>query len=434
MLIMLVSVSGKSLVQRAVPAVTLTQTHIASRDIPSNWYCDDDVYCEDGGACCPDMVNGGFMCAGSDMWANCFLFEQSYCYGERPMICGDHCCYADEACRNGLCEARVSKALHAPMVPQLTSRFVRTIGPSLKWFPDNWGEGTMLRSIQEGLHNQFLVAIADEWRNGFENRPGQCWVIGFPAELSQCNSPWDDGCKGSDATIVQDGDMTFYNTNPILKPVNEVTLSWCNADPTQTQTHKHTYAYTETQTHEVTVEMGIKATVGMESKTTFKGDMLFASAEEELTMKFELEVSTSISESQKFEVERKWDVENTVSVGPRSHVTSSCWLSTSELSSPFEAKVKINSPIVWGCSSPENDYNYYIYPVDKGLWQSFNLESLMADRYGFSKEDLSAIFSTEIGGTWTGIVGQRVQCVTNTIELKPGETCGREHSNATLIV
>jgi hypothetical protein len=272
------------------------------------------------------------------------------------------------------------------------------------------------------LHNQFLAMQARRWRTG-DLRAGQCFVVGFPADLARCSVPFDDGCRGSDATIVQDGPMTFYNSDPILSPVNYDSMDWCNDDETQSQSHEHTYTYTETQSFETTVSFTVKTTVGMESKTTFSESLIFESGSEEIDMSFSVEMDVTKSSTQTTTKEKQWSSKNTVRVGPRSHVYSTCWLSMATLESPFDARVRIHSPVVWACTSTEEGPNDWVYPDSPSLWQSFTLETFMEKSYGFSKDDLDATFSAKFGGTWKGIVGQRVQCNTHTVQLKPGEEC-----------
>eukprot|EP00929_Paragymnodinium_shiwhaense_P120971 TRINITY_DN93062_c0_g1_i1.p1 TRINITY_DN93062_c0_g1~~TRINITY_DN93062_c0_g1_i1.p1 ORF type:complete len:445 (-),score=88.34 TRINITY_DN93062_c0_g1_i1:286-1620(-) len=402
---------------------------------PGSYYCDGSHYCKDGGACCPDMVNGGFGCAGSDKWANCKLFEREYCPGDQPVICGGNCCTKDQMCRKGQCEAKlVSGAMAFDSVAQ-RGLFTREQGPPLAWYPSGWSDG-MLRTIEENLHNGVFAKQAAEWRsNPGDTSTGQCWVVGFPADIAQCNKPYDDACKGSAAAIVQDGPMTFYNKNPVLQPTNYDSMDWCNDDATQTQTYSHDYSYKETQTFEVTVSETTKITVGMASKTTMEESLIFETGKEEIDLSFQMEVDVTATAAQTTTKEKQWAVHNTVSVGPRSHVYSTCWLSVGTLTSPFDAKVKINSPIVWACNAPEKDYNTWVYPTDKALWQSFNLEKLMSSHFGFTQEDISAIFSAPLGGTFKGIVGQKVECKTHTVPLKPGESCnGMRHSNDTIVV
>merc|ERR1719384_2114245 len=107
----------------------------------------------------------------------------------------------------------------------------------------------------------FLAVQAHAWRERTSENPGQCFVIGFPAQLAQCNDPWDEGCKGSAATIIQDGEMTLYNTNPIVRLVGQERLDWCNDSPTETQEQTFKYMYTETKTVSFTLSIttGVKA-------------------------------------------------------------------------------------------------------------------------------------------------------------------------------
>lgn len=411
-------------VQRTVPA--LFSKKFGALDVPANWFCDDHVYCQGGGACCPDFAGGGFLCAGDDAFANC-RFDGAYCPGDAPIICGGGCCGLRAICRDGLCYPRTSSNgpaswLHPAAVRRPVLTFAHVKGPpTLGWYPGNWDDG-MLRTVEEGLHNQFLEMQAIEWRST-DPKPGQCFVIGFPADLAQCENPWDEGCQGSAATIIQDGDMIFYNKKPILTPTNMDTLSWCNDDPTQKQSYEHDYSYTETQSWEIEVSMGTKITVGMESKTTIEENLLVESGKEEMDFSFKMEVDLDMTKKQTTTKQKQWTVKNTVAVGPRSHVHSTCWLSVGTLDSPYDAKVKINSPIVWACTSPADGPLMYIVPEDRSLWQSFNMETVFKDEFGLSKEDLEGVFSAKIGGTWKGIVGQSVQCRTHTVALKPGEMC-----------
>lgn len=384
-----------------------------------------DYYCD--GACCPDF-QGDFKCADGDFWANCFIHENLFCHGDAPVICGDDCCSPTQVCRDGQCFHRssVSKADHVDALASSHQKMQLTQGkPPLGWYPDisNW-DG-MLRSAHEGLHNMFLAVWANDRRVDEVNPVGQCFVIGFPAQLGQCDMPWDDGCKGSAATIIQDGEMTLYNTDPITSLVGQDGLDWCNDDPNESQVQTYKFLYKETKTVSFTLSTTTKITTGVTSKTTLEENLVFEKGKEEFDFSFSVEVDTSVSRTQTTTKERDWEQDLTVTVGPRSHVYSQCALSQGRIDSPYDVKVKLHTPIVWACSGPPEDGpNWYWYPQHRETyWQSFHLEEMMENLYGFDHTDLEAIFSAKTGGTFKAVMGQKVVCTTHTVPLEAGESC-----------
>jgi hypothetical protein len=281
----------------------------------------------------------------------------------------------------------------------------------------------MLRIAHEGLHNMFLAVQSDKWRSHGPNHPGQCFVIGFPADLGECKKPFDAGCKGSAATIIQDGKMTLYNTDPIVTLVGQESLDWCNDDPHESQVQTYKYSYKEAREISVTQSKSVKVTAGVTAKMKFEEKLVVAKASQEFDFSFSTELDVSSSETQTTTTEKTWEEGLQVTVGPRSHVYSTCALSQGLIDSPYDLNVKLHTPIVWACTSPEGTPDTYIYPTDPTVWQSFNLERIMTSVFGFAQTDLDAIFSAKTGGTFKAVMGQKVVCNTHTEPLKEGESC-----------
>merc|ERR1712045_20475 len=138
---------------------------------------------------------------------------------------------------------------------------------------------------------------------------------------------------------------------------------------------------------------------------------------------FSVELDVSTSSTQTTTTERDWEQDLTVEVGPRSHVYSLCSLAQGTIESPYDVKVRLHTPIVWACSGPEEGPNVYYEPVDQKYWQSFGIEQIMEDHFGFNTTDLDAIFSAKIGGTFKAVMGQKIVCKTHVVPLKAGESC-----------
>lgn len=406
-----------------------------SNDVDPSWYCDDKQYCDGGTTCCPVLGNPStFTCAPAGQRFNtCSMDGSVSCAEDYPIMCGSGCCKPEDVCRDGQCYVRSSTDSLNVTVPGAGSVDAKrpvaraAAGPlvgQLGWFPNNWDDG-MLNTVMTLLHEDFLAVQASEWRST-ENKPGNCWVVGFPSDLSKCptDQPWNDACKGSSATITQDGPYTFYNNNPVFAPTNYDHLDWCNDAHNATQSYSHEYSVTETQSYSTTLSSTIKATVGMSSETEAKVDIGVASGSEKFTLSASLETDFSSSSTQTKTTEKAWKASTQIQVKPRTHVYSSCWLQTGTFNSPFDGRVKINSPVTWACSSPLKDPNYWIYPTDSNYWTSQGIEQVMEGK-GFSKEDLQNVFGQKIGGTFTGIAGQKVQCSTHIEYLKDGESCPR---------
>lgn len=432
--------------QQTSPALTMTNESMlqpavaGSRRRNSKIYCDHHKhhYCDTGGACCPDF-HGKYFCT-DDLWANCFIYEKRACPGAAPIICGEDCCGPDFVCRNGQCEDRTLSDEHHASALTSSAGFgkmqLTQSTPPLGWKPDisDWDDG-MLRTAHEGLHNMFLAVQANSWRNEGTFHPGQCYVIGFPADLGKCTNPWDDGCKGSAATIIQDGDMTLYNDDPILNLVGENTLDWCNDDYNpQGEIGTGKWVYTETQTVSFTQSKTTKVTKGRSDTTTVSENIEIEKGSEKYTFSFSMEVDTSESSTQTNTTKKTWEQDLTTNVGPRSHVYTKCALSQATIDCPYDMKVKLHTPIVWACTSPEEDADHYVYPLDSAYWQSFNIEKNMESQFGFDAADLEAIFSAKIGGTFKAVMGQKVVCSTHTVKLQPGESCPHRQNNGTSIL
>lgn len=407
-----------------------------------SWYCDSSNYCDGGGTCCPVVGGSGFKCAPSGQrYVTCSMDGASYCGPSAPIVCGSYCCPANGVCRDGSCYFRTSSNSLNDTMPGVASRrpkieFTKVVGPPdhLGWFPSNWGNG-MLHTVMKGLHEDFLAVQAVEWRST-SPKPGNCWVVGFPSDLSNCdaNKPWDDGCKGSSATITQDGEYTFYNNNPTFAPTNYDRLDWCNDDKSQSQSYTHSYSVTESQSASTTLSSSVKATVGMSTTAEAKVDIGIASGSDSFTMHASLETDFSKSSTQTKSFSRAWSSQTSVVVGPRSHVYSTCWLQTGTFETPFDGRVKLNSPVVWACSSPETGPDDYLSPTDTSYWTSAGIEQVMEGHFGFAKSDLQDLFGQKIGGTFKAVAGQKVQCSTHTEYLKEGQSCPSAVMNSTVMV
>lgn len=428
---------------KPVDVTLASKTSDEVSDPDPTWFCDDSNYCDGGGACCPVVGGHTFNCApAGKRFVTCSMDGSFYCDESFPIICGNICCEPDGVCRDGHCYARSSTKSLNVTVPGTASAdasisFARAEGPpggQLGWYPNNWGDG-MLNTVMKLLHEDFLAAVASEWRS-MANKPGNCWVVGFPSDLSKCpqDKVWDDGCKGSSATITQDGEYTFYNNNPVFAPTNYDQVDWCNDDHNKTESYTHSYQVEETQSASTTLSSTIKATVGMSSKTEAKVDIGIASGSESFTMSASLETDFSSSSTQTKTTSKTWTSSTNVDVGPRSHVYSSCWLQTGTFNSPFDGRVKINSPVVWACSLPEKGRFWYLSPANSIFWTSQGIEQIMESDFGYAKEDLQNVFGQKIGGTFTGIAGQKVQCSTHTTYLKDGELCPHVSSPEAILV
>merc|ERR1719160_396580 len=233
------------------------------------------------------------------------------CAPDTPIVCGDECCGPDDVCREGSCYVRSSEQFcgvlqsGAAVRGDVNMRKAPANG-SLGWFPSNWGDG-MLNTVMTRLHEDFLATQAYKWRSS-DPKPGNCWVIGFPSDLSNCpiHEPWDDGCKGSSATIMQDGEYTFYNKNPTFAPVNYDQIDWCNDDHNETQAYTHTYSYTETKTASTTLTKTIKATLGMESDVEVDVDLGIVEGKGTFKFSMSLETDFSSSTTQTSSTEKDW--------------------------------------------------------------------------------------------------------------------------------
>lgn len=410
--------------QKSVPSQQTTPAH-SSRRRDSKNYCDNHKHhsCDEGSACCRDFIKGEYACA-SDQWSNCFMYEEKFCPGDSPIICGDHCCGVADVCRDGQCEARTtSNASVLTNAAGFGKMQLKQWTPPLGWYPDisDWDDG-MLRTAQEGLHNMFLAVQAWSWRST-GTQPGQCYVIGFPADLGKCTTPHDDGCKGSDATIIQDGEMTLYNTDPILNLVGQDKFQWCNDDYNQSQVQTAKYTYKETQTVSFTQSKTTKVTKGRKSTITVSENIEIEKDSDKYTFSFSTEVDTSSTSTQTNSTEKTWEEDLTTNVGPRSHVYTECALSQANIDSPYDMKVKLHTPIVWACTNPTKGPANYVHPGDPADWQSFNIEQRMEKEFGFSAADLEAIFSAKTGGNFKAVMGQRVVCSTHTEYLNDGDVC-----------
>jgi hypothetical protein len=178
-----------------------------------------------------------------------------------------------------------------------------------------------------------------------------------------------------------------------------------------------------------TVSTTTKVTTGVSSKSKISESFFFEKGSEEFDFSFSRELDVSKSNTQTTTTEKDWEQDLTVTVGPRSHVYSQCALSQGKIDSPYDLKVKLHTPIVWACVSPE-DSERYIFPSDPVYWQSFNIEQDMKDSFGFSSKDLEKIFSAKTGGTFQAIMGQKVVCKTHSVPLKTGESCKQRGSKS----
>lgn len=447
----LVLVSGKPgmLPQANTPALKTTNESLLSA-AGVTVQCDSDHHC-DGGACCWNFDTGHWSCSPS-LWATCWMHEDNSCWDKYPINCNRHCCHYDDVCRLGSgtpghqCYARSTTGDDHVYAQNGTADFVNskfTSGtPPLGWIPDisSFNAG-MTKTASEGLHDSLLAVQAHAWRTDPRggNGAGQCYVVGFPENLAHCNSPWDAGCKGNKATIAQDGEMTIYNQDPISAPVGEQMFEWCNDDYNEEQQQSATYSFTETQTISITQSATTKITDSDTSATELDANFVIAKGKETFTFAFTMELDVSLSSTQTKTQSRTWEQSVTVNVGPRSRSTTTCFLSQGKLDSPYDAKVKLNTPIVWACTCMEqaNDPSCRLWPEDESLWQSSNLEQHMKSVFGFEQKDLDVIFSAKTGGNLKAIMGQKVSCSTHTEKLQDGESCSSTRglmSNTTVLV
>jgi len=167
----------------------------------------------------------------------------------------------------------------------------------------------------------------------------------------------------------------------------------------------------------------------MKISTEFKEKFIVGEATEKFEVSFETEFGVTTTESQTQTEEKTWTSTQTVRVGPRRHVLSTCYLSTASFSIPFDGYVKIDSPVVWACQDAEHGPEWYYYPKDKDLWRSTGLESYLQS-IGFTQDDLTKQLSAPIGGVFEGVAGYKVECKTHTTLLEDGESC---HNHAIVV-
>lgn len=397
---------------------------VGKSGVDPSWYCDDEYYCDDGATCCPKVATSGFLCAGTSQFNTCFMDASSWCEEDRPTICGEICCGLDQLCRDGACVQRAAVG-HPGKMGRMSRNFPGLAPRKLGWFPSDW-DG-MLANVEAKLHERVFPLIAAAWRSGGAIQPSNCWVIGFPSSVSDCSidDPFEPTCKGtSSATLVQDGEYTFYNNNPTFDEINSHELDWCNDDYNSSQTNTHSYSTTTSDTYSQTITVGVKATVGMSTSTTAGVNIEVLKAEGTFEMHASLETDFSMASTQTHTKTKTWSETTDVEVGPRRHVYSTCAIQAGTFESPFDGRVKINSPVVWLCSEPLKGPDEYIFPTDYStMWSSAGIETYWKDEFGFAESDLQDVFGQKIGGVFKGVSGQKVTCSTHTVPLKEGESC-----------